>query len=492
MDQGTSSHQNINERNNRTQRSNPASSQKKPGRKQKERPADGEIGSIIGVCIRHYFPDFNQNLKNIPDFRSEDMSTYSVVHLLYLGLLMFLGHCGSRRQLRHESKTKAFHNNLLTLIDEDEEYVADPDTMNYFLERLESCYLEEITSSLTHSLIRKRVLDRYRFEGQWLVALDATKIYNFKTRHCPFCTQVEHSDGDISYFHYVLEAKLIVGDFCFSLGTEFIENPDGKFDKQDCELKAAYRLLPKLKEKSPRLSICLLMDALYLNQNIIDICEKFSWSYFITFKEGAASVLMDNALTKIELKPENSCEYRKGKIHQSYTWATDLEFKSHTVHALFYEGTEYQKEKKFAFVTDLRPNKENVRMLINEGGRKRWIIENQGFNSQKNDGFELTHTYGLNANAWKNYYFLAQIAHTFQQLYLHSDLHSRIRAEQLRRADESLHRVKERENITSKTLLEYYSSAKNSARRLLESFRNIEFTVDLDLASRIQVKLNSS
>jgi hypothetical protein len=492
VDQGTSSDKNINERNNRTQRGTPPASKKKPGRKQKERPADGEVGCIIGVCIRHYFPDFNKNLKNIPDFRSEDMSTYSVVHLLYLGLLMFFGHCGSRRQLRHESKTKAFHKNLLTLIDEDEEHVADPDTMNYFLERLESCHLEEITSSLTHSLIRKRVLDRYRFEDQWRVALDATKIYNFKERHCPFCTQVEHSDGNISYFHYVLEAKLVAGDFCFSLGTEFIENPDEPFDKQDCELKPAYRLLPKLKDKFPRLPICLLTDALYLNQNIIDICEKFNWSYFITFKEGAASVLIDQALTKIELKPENSCEYKKGSIHKNYSWATDLEFKGHTVHALFCEGIEHQTEKKFAFVTDLRPNKENVRMFVNQGGRTRWKIENQGFNSQKNNGFELTHTYGLNDNAWKNYYFLAQIAHTLQQLYLYSDLHSRIRAEQLRRADESLQRVKEREKITSKTLVQYYSSIKNSARRLFESFRNIEFSIDLKIASRIQVRLNSS
>ncbi len=33
------------------------------------------------------------------------------------------------------------------------------------------------------------------------------------------------------------------------MGTEFIENPEGEFEKQDCELKAFYRLEKKVKEK---------------------------------------------------------------------------------------------------------------------------------------------------------------------------------------------------------------------------------------------------
>ena len=62
------------------------------------------------------------------------------------------------------------------------------------------------------------------------------------------------------YSYYALEAKLVCGNMTFSLATEFVENEtytdnDGKtyrkFDKQDCELKAAYRLLEKIKKNFP-------------------------------------------------------------------------------------------------------------------------------------------------------------------------------------------------------------------------------------------------
>ena len=57
--------------------------------------------------------------------------------------------------------------------------------------------------------------------------------------------------------------------------------------------------------------------------------------------------------------------------------------------------------------------------LANHGGRKRWTIENQGFNNQKNQGYELEHAYSENNNAAKNYYFILQIAHTLLQLLTH-------------------------------------------------------------------------
>ena len=57
--------------------------------------------------------------------------------------------------------------------------------------------------------------------------------------------------------------------------------------------------------------------------------------------------------------------------------------------------------------------------LANHGGRKRWTIENQGFNNQKNQGYELEHVYSENNNAAKNYYFILQIAHALLQLLTH-------------------------------------------------------------------------
>ncbi|KAI4446751.1 hypothetical protein C823_001269 [Eubacterium plexicaudatum ASF492] len=52
--------------------------------------------------------------------------------------------------------------------------------------------------------------------------------------------------------------------------TEFVENTGGEeAEKQDCELKACYRLMERLKKEFPKLPVCLCADSLYA-------CENFS------------------------------------------------------------------------------------------------------------------------------------------------------------------------------------------------------------------------
>ncbi len=65
------------------------------------------------------------------------------------------------------------------------------------------------------------------------------------------------------YYHYVLEAKLVVGDIVISIDTEFVENEDENVEKQDCELRAFYRMAKRIKKEYPKLPIIILGDALY-------------------------------------------------------------------------------------------------------------------------------------------------------------------------------------------------------------------------------------
>ena len=54
------------------------------------------------------------------------------------------------------------------------------------------------------------------------------------------------------YSTYVLEAKLVVGEMVFSIGSEFIENESEDTSKQDCEINAFKRLSEKIKNTYPR------------------------------------------------------------------------------------------------------------------------------------------------------------------------------------------------------------------------------------------------
>jgi hypothetical protein len=71
---------------------------------------------------------------------------------------------------------------------------------------------------------------------------------------------------------------------------------------------------------------------------------------------------------------------------------------------------------RFEYVTNIEIDNKNVPEVA-AGGRLRWNVENQGFNAQKNGGYELEHKFDrVSYNGLKNYYTLLQIAHAINQL----------------------------------------------------------------------------
>ncbi len=108
--------------------------------------------------------------------------------------------------------------------------------------------------------------------------------------------------------------------------------------------------------------------------------------------------------------------------------------------------------------------------LGNRGGRCRWKIENEGFNIQKNGGFNLEHAYSTGEKQIKNFYVLLQIAHLILQLL-------------------------ERGSLLPQDARRLFGSLANLARRLAESIRNVLIpadAVDAAKAAQIQIRINSS
>ncbi|MCM3056554.1 transposase, partial [Caldibacillus thermoamylovorans] len=127
-------------------------------------------------------------------------------------------------------------------------------------------------------LFKKRCFESYRINGKyWGIAIDGTGIFTFDKKHCEHCLKREHKYIDKEtgeekiktiYMHHVLEAKLIVGNMVLSVASEFIENESENVKKQDCELKAFYRLTARLKDTFKKLPICLIADSLYACENV--------------------------------------------------------------------------------------------------------------------------------------------------------------------------------------------------------------------------------
>jgi len=74
------------------------------------------------------------------------------------------------------------------------------------------------------------------------------------------------------------------------------------------------------------------------------------------------------------------------------------------------------KIQRFTYITNVTQNQQNI-VQTADSGRLRWKIENEGFNSQKNMGYELEHKFScVSFIAMQNYYQLLQIAHIINQL----------------------------------------------------------------------------
>jgi hypothetical protein len=415
-------------------------------------------------------------LGEVRDNRDQDLITYGRRFMLWMGLMLFLLKLGSRRRLRFELDTAPALVNLNTLSREEQETVAHSDTLNYFLGRVPVSCLPLLRRKMVQRLIRMKALDRGRLMSHFLVVFDATGQLHFNERHCANCLEQKHGEKTL-YFHNVLEAKLVTPEgFAISLESEFIENADPKATKQDCELKAFRRLAEQLKKNYPQLAMCLCLDGLYANGTVMDICRENHWKYIIVFKEGSLPALWQEYQALLKLCPKNRKTHTTDDdARQTFAWVSQLEHvddqkRSHRVNAFQCQEKIDGETHFFAWLTNWPVNRDNVTTLANSGGRCRWKIENEGFNLQKNSGFNLEHAYGIGQWQIKNYYVLMQIAHMILQLV-------------------------ERGSLLTRGAKELFGSLANLARRLGESIRNVLIpaeAADPARAAKIQVRFDTS
>ncbi len=331
---------------------------------------------------------------------------------------MFLFKEGSRNAFNNDRAESKFLRNYQKLF---KVRLPHMDTVDEVMRLLSPEELEGLKVSLVQTLFKKKVFNSSRLKDKWyLVAVDGTHVVTVKEGHCDECLTRTHKSGKVTYFHNVLEAKLMTSQgFSISLATEWIANFEDEFEKQDCELKAFKRLSDKLKTAFPHLPICLLADALYPNDTVFSLCQKYHWQWIITFKDGNLPSVWQEIqdLEKLGAKKQRTQRIPEKSIQRQFTWINEIDYQEHKLHWFQCDESALEKTRVFAYVASLEINPSNV-IEMTKQGRMRWKIENEGFNSQKNQGYGMEHQYSrVSFNAMKNYYQCLQIAHLFNQLF---------------------------------------------------------------------------
>ncbi len=374
--------------------------------------------------IRRFLPKQFEWMEAVKDRRNPYFITYSTSYMVWTGILLFLLKMGSRRQIKYILNTKMFIQNMNDWVKTEVRQVAHPDTLVYFATGVDPMELEKLLRKDVYSVIRSRGLEKFRlFKEYYCVAIDGTETLVFTERHCPHCLTRKNEDGSATYYHRVVEAKLVTETgVCLPMAVEFVENEKEDVSVQDCELTACYRLLTKLKRFFPQLSICLLMDSLYVNKKIFETAEENGWKFIISYKEGAAPSIGNEALSVWASENQNRKTYWHDDAEQKYRWVNDIEYQGYGINYIECVETVKEDEKTFVWVTNFPVHFNTVQIIANQGGRQRWKIENQGFNVQKNNGYNLDHSYGGRGHVWKSMHLFMQIAHLINQLVEHGNL----------------------------------------------------------------------
>jgi hypothetical protein len=271
-------------------------------------------------------------------------------------------------------------------------------------ERLDPVSPASLRPSFTlvfRQLQRGKALEPMVFlDGHYLVALDGTGYFSSKTIHCASCLHKEHRNGSITYAHQMLGAAIIHPDCraVIPLMPEPIVQQDGT-EKNDCERNAAKRFIIKLRQDHPHLRFIITEDALSANAPHIETLHDYGCHYILGVKAGDHAYLFQQVQAAEHAGRVTYYERHDraaGVVHR-FRFVNDVPLNASNpdvrVNFLEYWERGADKVQHFSWVTDLRVSTRNVYHLM-RGGRARWKIENETFNTLKNQGYNFEHNYG--------------------------------------------------------------------------------------------------
>lgn len=379
------------------------------------------------IIIKQYFPKLTKWIDNLTDTRNQSYIKYDLKVCLLSQILAFCSGYQSMNKIGRDFNSSDVINNINHILKSNYVELPHKDTLINVISEIKHIELEKIQTNIVKTLIRSKMLDKYRFNGMFYIVIDGTGLYSTRVNLGEQAITKVYNKGEDNeytlYSFYALEAKLVCGNMTFSLATEFVENETytdengntyRKFEKQDCELKAAYRLLDKIKKRFPKLPIIIGADALYLGKPFLELCDKHKFEYIIRYKETDAPTIKRN-FDEIKIIDGNY-EYQNEIIFG------ELKSKDfYVLNVISYNEESINKDTgeviitNFSYVTSLNLNNKNKEDIVILG-RRRWKIENKGFKEQKSDVLNITHIYTKDSNGTKNIYLIIQFAHTLLNL----------------------------------------------------------------------------
>jgi hypothetical protein len=245
------------------------------------------------------------------------------------------------------------------------------------------------------------VVKTYRCLGDYtLISVDAVEHFNSKKVHCDCCLTKIHKEGETTYSHSMLCAVMVHPDQSevFVLGTEPIQQQDGA-QKNDCERNASKRLIDWLSMYYKGEKLLFVEDALYSTAPNIKQIRENNWDFILAVKpDGHKYLFRLFTLRRLANKSITAHHCQQGKDKYTLWFFNEVPINEANglvkVNFIYCQQTNSKgKVTNFSWVTSLTITLFNA-FDIMKAGRARWKIENEVFNTLKNQGYRFEHNYG--------------------------------------------------------------------------------------------------
>jgi len=367
----------------------------------------------------------SKEFHNFPEHRELGKINYSIHDTLMSGFACMYFQDPSLIEFQRRLKKRQNKDNLHTLFAV--KNIPESTQLKDIIDNISTENFRGIFKEYFHQLQRSKHLEKYQFiDGYYLCSIDGTQYFTSQKLSCEKCLTQTKKDGTITYSHQVLQAAIMHPDNSqvIPLMPESIGNKDGQ-KKQDIELTASKRLIPKIRKDHPQLGLIIVGDDLYSKQPFIETLKSVRMRYILVAKPSDHKVMIRNIeVNKSRIKTLK----HKGKDRTYlYEWINDIKLngREDSITTNYFRLKIIKQDKNgtekitatHSWITDLTITENNVAKLV-KGGRSRWKIENECFNTLKNQGYNLEHNYGHGyINLSYNFYILTLLAFYFHQIF---------------------------------------------------------------------------
>ena len=391
---------------------------------------------VFSKTIFHYVPEILKYIDEIREPRKRN--NYSMRYLIMSEMLMFLSEGKSQRFTETAYRDNKYLENIGKIIKEELRKIPDAEIYTNVFSKVEKEEIEKFQYKINYQMIRNKIYEGSKILGKYNLVLDATR---FQKAHYEISEEwlKETKDGNTTWYLSMLELKLVANNMAISLMNEMIKNEDKKKEneteeeiknksieelKQDCELNASKRMLPRFRKIYPRLPVRIIADSLYPSIGLIELCEKENLEYIFVLKDKRIPTLLAEFLTLVSMS-EGNREIKETKEQIVLTlWENDIDYKGKKINVIrqITKDKETGKYSKWMWITNREITRNNLYKII-YCAKLRDYIENQGFREQKiTSGIDLEHVYSKDIKAIKVIYTIIQITHLILQIIEHSNI----------------------------------------------------------------------